>query len=482
MQMPLQPVDNIQLFLSRLPKGPWTKQLKDLPKGFSEEKILQHEHSHGANKHSVSGYRMFKSEKVHEVLLCKAVDGETVVLKAMVEASFSVGKSYKAAAALTSAGNVKEAGCECRAGASGVCKHVAALLWFMLDMKRSQAPYVRDTVACTEKSRTWGSGSKDAHVRKLKFSDLQFVKHLPTKAKVPVKPKRNVPVIMSESDLKELHKGLQHNNINMMLCQVLEENCFVPVPLPVINEKPLLPTLPLRLPTKILWSEYVPTSYEIGTCSLTLEEAWALEEATRAQSNSAAWAFERSKRLTASHFGDIMSRQKLPDEKFCSRVFGTSHLQTKHMAFGLENEENAVHRYLKKKNSAVSVYHCGLCVNPGVPVLGATPDRVVQEGHSFGLLEIKTLAASKDRGEHLEEAIAVAPFLKNGTLRQSHKYFYQVQGQMALSGLVWCDFVVDNGTDCTFQRIEFDRSLWLDKMMPRLLEFYQSYRRHSGNI
>ncbi|KAL1276263.1 hypothetical protein QQF64_035886 [Cirrhinus molitorella] len=31
-------------------------------------------------------------------------------------------------------------------------------------------------------------------------------------------------------------------------------------------------------------------------------------------------------------------------------------------------------------------------------------------------------------------------------LKKSHKYYYQVQGQLALSGLQWCDFILDTHT------------------------------------
>ncbi|XP_077501793.1 uncharacterized protein LOC144112825 [Amblyomma americanum] len=188
------------------------------------------------------------------------------------------------------------------------------------------------------------------------------------------------------------------------------------------------------------------------------------------QSCSTTWNFERSKRLTASHFGDVVSRQKPADEKFFKRL--------------LRIEDAAVQRYIGKRTVPVRSYCCGLCVNPGVPVLGATPDRVVEEKGDFDLLEVRTLSAAKERGDELENAVNTASYLKNrvlkGTgmfglpcaLKPMHKYFYQVQGQLALTGLSWCDFVVDNGTDSTFQRIAFENSLWISKMLPCLLECY----------
>nr|XP_054921688.1 uncharacterized protein LOC129382192 [Dermacentor andersoni] len=193
------------------------------------------------------------------------------------------------------------------------------------------------------------------------------------------------------------------------------------------------------------------------------------------QSGSTTWSFERSKRLTASHFGEVVSRKK-PVENFFKRLFGSSQMQTKYMADGLRNEDAAVQRYIEKRKVPVRIYCCGLCVNPGVSVLGATPDSVVEEGGDFGLLEVKTLSAAKKRGDELANSVNTASYLKNGVVKPTHKHFYQVQGQMALTGLFWCDFVVDNGTDCILQRITFDSSLWISKMLPRLLECCKNYQ------
>ncbi|XP_072142134.1 uncharacterized protein [Dermacentor andersoni] len=267
-----------------------------------------------------------------------------------------------------------------------------------------------------------------------------------------------------------------------MLCKTLEDNHFLPVPVKRTLHEDALSQMPIRLPVQALWVEHVPAGYKFGSCELILGDSWALEQATRMQSGSTTWSFERSKRLTALHFGDVVSRKKPADEKFFKRLFGSSQMQTKYMADGLRNEDAAVQRYIEKRKVPVRIYCCGLCVNPGVPVLGATPDRVVEEGREFGFLEIKTLSAAKERGDELENAVNTASYLKNGVLKPTHKYFYQVQGQMALTGLSWCDFVVDNGTDCTLQRITFDSSLWISEMLPRLLVCCKNYQEHCACV
>lgn len=44
-------------------------------------------------------------------------------------------------------------------------------------------------------------------------------------------------------------------------------------------------------------------------------------------------------------------------------------------------------------------------------------------------------------------------------LKESHKYYWQVQGQLAVTGLSWCDFITNTKTDITIQRIWRDESL-----------------------
>ncbi len=41
-------------------------------------------------------------------------------------------------------------------------------------------------------------------------------------------------------------------------------------------------------------------------------------------------------------------------------------------------------------------------------------------------------------------------------LRRQHKYYWQVQGQMLLTGLEWCDFVVCAQEDMLVERIYKD--------------------------
>ena len=63
--------------------------------------------------------------------------------------------------------------------------------------------------------------------------------------------------------------------------------------------------------------------------------------------------------------------------------------------------------------------------------------------------------------------------LSNGQLhlKTKHNYFYQIQGQMAITELPYCDFVIWTKKGFSVQRINFDRVFW-DIMFEKLKHFY----------
>ena len=88
----------------------------------------------------------------------------------------------------------------------------------------------------------------------------------------------------------------------------------------------------------------------------------------------------------------------------------------------------------------VTVYCAGFVINPADPWLGVSPD-----------------------GMTLEDG---RPFLK-----RSHNYYLQVQGQLGICGLDWCDFVMYTSKSISIERIQFDEENWAN-MCNELLDFY----------
>ncbi|XP_064457136.1 uncharacterized protein LOC135367975 [Ornithodoros turicata] len=465
-----------------LPKGPWTKQLKDFPRSFCEKSILDYQEAVGASKHYLEGYAMFKAEKVKDVLLHHST---STTVKGKVKASYTLRKEYPVVLKVAAAGNVTGGHCKCPSGKGGVCKHVGALAWFVLDVLRTGNSYIPDPVSCTEKPQQWGHRSAKGNLNCQEFQQLVFAKHVPGRSIVQAAgPKLKHEVGPTKEALQLLADNIMKDTGSHMHARILQSVNYEPVTKKRCALRPLqtVRSNPISLPTKILWVDdakpYTPHH------SLSLKEAQELEKLTRGQGSNELWIKERSTRVTASHFGDVVRRKAPINQKMIDRIFCKKSHSTKYMRIGQENENPALQRY--KQARSVDVFPVGLCVNPGIPDLGASPDGLVYERDTgdYGLVEVKTLAKAKDSNLQTTDAIAcsMALFLKDGKLKHTHKYYYQIQGQLALSGLLWCDLVVDSGSGAPFvQRIPFNQELWRDVMLPSLLNFYDASQNNNSD-
>ncbi|CAH3155475.1 unnamed protein product [Pocillopora meandrina] len=125
-------------------------------------------------------------------------------------------------------------------------------------------------------------------------------------------------------------------------------------------------------------------------------------------------------------------------------------------------EERVAHsifaRNMQKVAKNFTVFDAGLCVNPYLPYLGASPDGKISEPLADPCYE-KT-------GESF--------YLNTG---HSSGYNEQAKGQMAITGIKWCDFSVflsDTNEMCV-ERIPFDDIYSSTQLLPKLKEFYFDY-------
>ena len=89
----------------------------------------------------------------------------------------------------------------------------------------------------------------------------------------------------------------------------------------------------------------------------------------------------------------------------------------------------------------------------------------------YGLAEYKCPYSARD--STVEEACTKKDFMthmKEGRveLKCTHKYYYQVQGQMAICRRTLCDFVIWTPYSVTSERINFDENFWND------IQFYDA--------
>ena len=111
----------------------------------------------------------------------------------------------------------------------------------------------------------------------------------------------------------------------------------------------------------------------------------------------------------------------------------------------------------------------GLNINPQWPQLGASPDGFINcDCCGKGVCEIKCPYRFKD------QTLAVAAgqknfcLIKNGNsvcLDKRHEYYYQVQAQMFICEVEYCDFVVWTDKDIHIERIVPDSEFWEEALL-----------------
>ena len=57
-------------------------------------------------------------------------------------------------------------------------------------------------------------------------------------------------------------------------------------------------------------------------------------------------------------------------------------------------------------------------------------------------------------------------------LKRNHNYYYQVQGELAILDVPWCDFVVWTKAGIFIERITLDKHLWNKVLLSKLSHFY----------
>ncbi|XP_062593237.1 uncharacterized protein LOC134254719 isoform X2 [Saccostrea cucullata] len=218
------------------------------------------------------------------------------------------------------------------------------------------------------------------------------------------------------------------------------------------------------------------------------------EKSTRDQRTSDMWQKLHIGRLTSSLFGDVLKAGPNPNSLIKQIVEGSS--LHKYAAlppavkWGQEKEAQARSDYVNLKsaiNDNFSVEDTGLTLCADHAFLGASSDGKVLDGDNIGLLEIKcpysiqgTQVTRKEVGEIIAMGypnFCLEESLDGPRLKKSHKYYAQVQGELAIKGYPWCDFVV--WTDAAQNNICIDRvyfdSEFVASMMPRLIDFYMHH-------
>ena len=186
------------------------------------------------------------------------------------------------------------------------------------------------------------------------------------------------------------------------------------------------------------------------------------------QGGSQFWIDQRTGRITASNFYKICHLKDTTDKTNTIKLL-MNYCPMKNvpepLEWGHRKEISAAKLYFKKLNHK----HCdlllkesGLVVNPLWPFLGASPDRVQYcKCHPKTLVEIKGLFSKRN----LLPAVAAADKLIKTTngyqLKVETTWYYQIQGQMAITGVKHTALVIYTNKGILIVPVEFDPVFWL---------------------
>lgn len=236
-------------------------------------------------------------------------------------------------------------------------------------------------------------------------------------------------------------------------------------PLPVSRiiirhvDSPTPPSLPLDHynlePTCVQFVCSQQQQLQLECLATTLEQSREIEIATREQSATVQWHNIRRPRITSSRFREVCHVRGATSALSLAQRIKKGTAATAAMKRGLALEPSAIQEYCRIKNT--NFWPCGFVIHPDAPWLGSSPDGVVfdpTERPTFGLLEIKCPNT---------KSYVDCRYLKkcNDTMKlaSSHSYYWQVQGQLLITGMEWCDFVIYAEDDILVQRIYRDPSV-----------------------
>lgn len=351
----------------------------------------------------------------------------------------------------------KGGNCFCAAGASQSCVHIAALLFTLAEVTQT---------ACTSVRCAWSRpsvGSKASFARELDFGMASLEGYLPYNGLQP--------------PLDTLLEGLSAVGCKPAIVDFLKEEREreAMAVAPVSDASDVLQDPLDKLATIALVHD--PTVDDlIEALSVTSEEAELIQILTIGQRNNPLWMDARQWRITASNFGRVCNRnfRVLYPPSLMKILLGDyGYPNTAAIHWGCDHEDVALEAYQRKVDVEVDV--CGFYLSTKFPFLGASPDGLMYIGvGEFALVEVK--CPYKHRNCTIADACKDSRFclaIKNDQpeLKRSHDYYYQIIGQLAITGAGYCDFIVWTLVDMHIERVFMDKKLW-QEMTDKLKNYY----------
>lgn len=201
-----------------------------------------------------------------------------------------------------------------------------------------------------------------------------------------------------------------------------------------------------------------------------------IQKITIGQAENDQWFEIRKNRLTASNFGIVCKRRSTTKyTPIIKKILYNNDIHTYAIQHGKINEPEAIRKYEQKTNSNVTP--CGIFVDKEYGFLAASPDGLVGTN---GIIEVKCPYSLVKNGISIDFAAKsiktfYLKFNENANkinLKETHNYYFQIQGQLHITQKLFCDFIVWTPSDIFVERIFKNNDFWTNKMETFLVKFY----------
>ncbi|XP_072175926.1 uncharacterized protein [Diadema setosum] len=390
--------------------------------------------------------------------------------------------------------------CNCCIGVQATCKHIAALLFAVVEAVEEGR-----NSSCTSQPKTWGLPAKKS--TKEALHQPQFAENIKV---VSVKP----DVLYQESTSSRGYRSsfdprLQHHrnkrtmeDFNLeWLASITNGNCgLLAYSKRNSSEQHAIPNIDdvVRYETVVSCDfpltvrEALQNQGSVERMELSTHQQQVIISSTKQQADSSLWKRHRIGRITASVAGDCAAAVRdgiIHGHSQIARVMGYYGSPcSSALKWGKSQEKIAIRQYtavhrLKCKNSNIVCEETGLWISTKFPYIAASPDAIIScKRCGEGLLEVKNpFTHRRCTISELVTQKGSCLIHENGTnhLNRQHHYFAQVQVQLWVTGKKWCDFVVrtvSQRNNLHVERITLDGE-YVEHILPRIHTFF-----HTGII
>ena len=136
-------------------------------------------------------------------------------------------------------------------------------------------------------------------------------------------------------------------------------------------------------------------------------------------------------------------------QPFVKNKLAPKSINSQAIDYGQANKATTIRCYIEyqeKRGTKLTVHKRGLFIDPSIPWLAATPDSLVKIDQDTACLEVKCPFVCEKKSIAAASLEQSSFCLQNidGTLqlKTNHQYFYQIQAQLYVTQLPWCDFVL----------------------------------------